>query len=121
VLGDAEDLPDGRGFVQWRRAEAEVIEEPPDGKLIGQVGNHLHVLAAATADERVYLVDLGDEASPGGRTASAGWLGGVLRQLGLVPPTGSPDSVGVLAVQDGAVLSGVREVVAHAGQPLERV
>jgi hypothetical protein len=34
---------------------------------------------------------------------------------------GASDPIGVLAVEEGAVLSGVGDVVAHAGEPLERV
>jgi len=121
VLGGAEDLAGGRGLVLGRRAKAEVVEDLPDRELIGEEGCHLHRPAAASADERIDLVDLGDEAGPGGRTTSAGWLGGALQHLGRVPPTCAPGSVGVLPIEDGAVLSGVGDVVAHAGQPLERV
>ena len=35
--------------------------------------------------------------------------------------TRAPDTVGVVAVQDRPVLSGMRDVVAHAGQPLQRI
>jgi hypothetical protein len=52
---------------------------------------------------------------------SAGWLGGRLLKLGLAPLTCAADAVGVLAVEDGAVLSGVGDVVAHSDQPLEGV
>jgi hypothetical protein len=34
---------------------------------------------------------------------------------------GASDPIGVLAVEEGAVLAGVGDVVAHAGEPLERV
>jgi len=34
VLGNAEDLPDRRRLVLRRRAETEVIEDPPDRELI---------------------------------------------------------------------------------------
>ena len=46
---------------------------------------------------------------------------GLVRQAGLVSLTSAPDTVCVVPVEDGAVLSGVRDVVAHPGQPLERV
>lgn len=66
-----------------------------------------------------HLIDLGDEAGPGGRRASAGWLGGGLRHPGSVAPSCAPGSVGILTVEDRAVLAGVGDVVARAGQPLE--
>jgi hypothetical protein len=65
VLGGAEDLADGRGLVLGRCAKAEVVEDLPDRELIAQEGDHLHLLAAASADERIHLVDLGDEARDG--------------------------------------------------------
>jgi hypothetical protein len=43
LLGNAEDLPDGRRLVLRRRGEAGVVEDPPDGDLIGQEGDHLHL------------------------------------------------------------------------------
>jgi len=64
-----------------------VVEDLPDGDLIGQEGDHLHLLSAAGAEEGIHLIDLGDEACPGGGAASAGRLGGGLLQLGLVPLT----------------------------------
>jgi len=48
--------------------------------------------------------------------------GGSVEASGIwAPPTCAPGLVGVLPVEDGAVLFGVGDVVAHAGQPLERV
>ena len=55
---------------------------------------------------------LGDERRRGGS--------GPLAQIGLGRLARAPDTVGVLAVEGGAVLSGVGDVVAHPGQPLER-
>jgi hypothetical protein len=59
LLGDEEDLADGRRLVLRRCGEAEVVEDSPDRELIGE-GDELHPLGAAGADERVDLVDLGD-------------------------------------------------------------
>jgi hypothetical protein len=61
LLGNAADLPDRRRLVLRRRTEAEVIEDPPDRELVGQEGDHLHLLSAAGAEERIHLIDLGDE------------------------------------------------------------
>ena len=36
VLGEAEELPDGRGPVLRGRAQAEVVEDPLDRDLVGQ-------------------------------------------------------------------------------------
>jgi len=63
-LGDAEDLASGRGPVLLRRAEAEVLEDSPDGELIGHEGEDAHALAAARADERIHVVDLRDQPGP---------------------------------------------------------
>jgi hypothetical protein len=75
----------------------------------------------AQTDRDFLLVDLGDEAYPGGGAGSAGRLGGGFLRLGLVSLTIAPDPVGVLTAENGAVLSGVRDVVAPPGQPFERV
>jgi hypothetical protein len=64
LLGDAEGLLDGRGFGRFGWAESEVVENPSDRELICEEGDGLHLLAAASADERIHLVDLGDEACP---------------------------------------------------------
>jgi len=121
LLGHAEDLPGGRGPVLKRRGEPEVVEDPPDRDLIAQKGDRSHALAATGADERIDLVDLGDEACPAGGTASARWLGGGLLRPAPLPSTQAPDAVGIVAVEDRAVLAWVRDVVAHAGEPLEGV
>jgi hypothetical protein len=47
-------------------AETEVVEVLGDRELVGDGGNPAHALAAAGADERVDLVDLGDQPRPGG-------------------------------------------------------
>jgi hypothetical protein len=38
-----------------------VVENPLDRELVGEEGDHLHLLSAASADERINLVDLDDE------------------------------------------------------------
>jgi short subunit fatty acids transporter len=38
------------------RAKAEVVEDPPDRELLGEEGDHLHLPAAESADERIDLV-----------------------------------------------------------------
>jgi len=53
--------------VRRHRAEAKVLQDLPYRELIGQECDHLHVVAAADADERVHLVDLGYQA-PGRRS-----------------------------------------------------
>ena len=78
LLGDTEDLPGGRGLVLRRGAQAEVIQDPADGELIGQESDRLHLLAAACADERIHLVHLGDQARPAGWAAATSGLGGRL-------------------------------------------
>jgi len=47
-------------------ATPEVIENPPNREPIGEEGERLHLLTAASAGERVHLVDPGDEACPAG-------------------------------------------------------
>jgi hypothetical protein len=42
-------------------------------------------------------------------------------RLTIVRVAGATDPIGVLAVEEGAVLPGVGDVIAHAGEPLERV
>jgi len=66
LFGDAEDLADGGRLRLLRGGEAEVVEDPADGDLIGQECDRLHLLAAAGADEGIDLVHLGDETGPGG-------------------------------------------------------
>jgi hypothetical protein len=65
VLGDAEDLASWRrGPVQLGRAQSEVFEDSVDGVLIAHEGEGAHALAATDADERIDLVDLGDQPGP---------------------------------------------------------
>ena len=62
VLGDAEQLPRRRGrLCRLGAAEAEVVEDLADRHLVGHEGDEAHALAAASADERVDLVDSGDQ------------------------------------------------------------
>ena len=58
-FGDTEDLASGRGLALLRRAQAEVFEDSVDGVLIADEGEDAHALAAAGADERIHLIDLG--------------------------------------------------------------
>lgn len=95
-----------------------LVEDSPDRELIGQEGDHAHPLAAASADERIHLVGPGDQTRPSGGTSPTRRLGGRLPPLGLGPLRCTPDAVGVLAIEKRAVLSGIRDVVAHAGKLL---
>ena len=67
----------------------------------------------------LHVVDLVDHPGPAGRAATArrlfrgGW-GGVGRAR-------APEATGILAVEQRAVLSRIGDVVAHAGEPLERI
>jgi hypothetical protein len=123
MLGDAENLASWRrGPVLLRRAQSEVVEDPVDGVLIAHEGEDAHALAATDADERIHLVDLGDQPGPAWGAAPPGLrfgrdAGGV--RLGAVG--GASDAIRVLAVEQRTVLPRVRDVVTHAGEPFERV
>jgi hypothetical protein len=56
----------GGGFSAWGGAETEAAEDPGDRQLVGDEGDRTHALAAAGADERVDLADLGDQPHRGG-------------------------------------------------------
>ena len=104
-----------------RGAEAEVVEDAPDGEGVRHERDDAHALAAAGADERIHFVDLRDQPCPAGRTplgrrvchrqgpAGLGWL------------ACAPDAIGVLTVEQRPVPSGIGDVVAHPRQPLERI
>jgi hypothetical protein len=58
VLGNAQDLAQGRRLLGPGCAEPEVVEDPADRKLLSDEGENAHALATAGAEERVHLVDL---------------------------------------------------------------
>jgi hypothetical protein len=107
--------------ARGRARNREVIEEHPDRQLVGDEGDRAHALAATSAQERIDLVHLGDQASPARRAALAGRR--LLRRQGLGSVGGAtaPDAARVLAVEERAVLPRVGDVVAETGEPLERV
>ena len=73
MLGDPENLASWRrGPVLLRRAQSEVVEDPVDGVLIAHEGEDAHALAATDADERIHLVDLGDQPGPAWGAAPPG-------------------------------------------------
>ena len=64
LLGDAQDLAQGRGLARLGRAEVEVVEDAADGEGVGHEGDDAHALAAAGAKEWIHLVDLGNQPRP---------------------------------------------------------
>ena len=64
LLGDAQDLAQGRGLARLGRAEAEVVEDAADGEGVGHEGDDAHALAAAGAEEWIHLVDLRNQPRP---------------------------------------------------------
>jgi hypothetical protein len=54
-------LPGRRRFVLLGRAQAQMVEDAPDGQLVGNVGHDLERTSAASTDERVGVVHLADE------------------------------------------------------------
>ena len=76
----------GAGFLGGE--EAEVAEDFVDGVFFGDDRDNFHLGAAARAEERIDLVDLGDEAGPGAAGVDRGLVAvgrGVLlfRRVGL--------------------------------------
>jgi hypothetical protein len=57
------------GLLHFWRAEAEVVEDLPDRRRVGDEADDTHSLAGLGADQRIDLVDLGDQASPTRRSA----------------------------------------------------
>jgi len=63
------------GAFLLQPGEAEVIEDSPDGGLIGYEGEHTQALAAASADEWIHVVDLRDHPGPAWSTPTLGGAG----------------------------------------------
>jgi hypothetical protein len=119
-LGRADQSPrwaDG-GRAAWSTPSRPALPNPRRAR---RRGGSRGRAGACPADERIHLVDLGDEPCPDGGTASPGRLGGALLRLGHTTLTCAPDTVGVMAIEDSPVLPRIGYVVAHAGQPLEGV
>jgi len=81
VHRDTDDISDLRRWL-LRRAETEMVQDPADGDGVGEVGNELERATAASADERIRLIDLGDEPRPAWGAAA---LLGLLPLVLLVP------------------------------------
>jgi hypothetical protein len=58
------------GLLLRLRAQAEVVEDAPDGDGVGDKGDDAQALSAAGAAERIHLADLGDEPRPACGAAS---------------------------------------------------
>ena len=110
---------------QPQAAETGANQEPPrrvrrGRQGVGHEGGEAHALAASGTDERIHLVDLCDEPGPAWE-ASAGRRVRFRHDCFGRSLARTADAVGVFAVEQRPVLSGVGDVVAHAGQPLARV
>jgi hypothetical protein len=94
--------------------KAEVVQDASDGEGVGHEGDDAHALAAAGAEERIHLVDLGDEPRPAWRAAPLRRVRGRRGRFGLCL-VGAADAVGVLTVEERPVLAAATTTAGNAG------
>src|SRR5262249_1877037 len=103
-------------------AEAEMVQDPADRDGVSDVGDDLERATAAFADERIRLIDLGDEPRPAwGAAALLGLRLPVLLASQLLGAPLAAYAVGVVAIEVGAMFARVGDMVGQTRQPLERV
>jgi hypothetical protein len=100
----------------------EMVQDPADRDGVGDVGSGFERAAAAFADERICLEDLGDEPSPAwGAAALLGLLLLVLLASRFLGRPLAAYAVGVVGIEVGAMFAGVGDMVGQTRQPLQRV
>jgi hypothetical protein len=85
-----------------------MVQDPADRDGVGDVGNDLERATAAFADERIGLIDLGDEPRPAwGAAALLGLLLPVLLASQFLGGPLAAYAVGVVAIEVGAMFARV--------------